>query len=1700
MNSPGLIFLLEPFFGGVLSERRIGLAPCHYSLVAMRLVVAAAVVLAVVLAEHGVLAHIRLAFPPARAPALDFYSSSNSPPPCGVPKPPVGRGLRTFFSKPDQRLKFPGGLPFLTWNWSQVVPTGLSIPLTPIGTTLAFLTNGAIRLEVLNAVDEPIAIFTNFNDPYNLTETTKQVELPENFECVNCAIRITHQATEYSNEYFFYSCADVNILKSIPDGDSCLGNGNRVNGVCECKNGFSGSHCQTESECEADGDCGDDGKCTTTADEPRRQCFCDASRFGRQCEKKSEVMTSLSQFDESAYERREDAGNEIFWRIIKDEIEFVLRFPGESWAAIGWKTPDATCAELTNPGNILQHVASTAVRPKTPAAKPRIPLAPVSLAPNNVTSSDSEEECGPNEMWTKCPESSRECEHSCDWTRFPETTPNCPSTCGAPRCICKEGFVRMSNEEDACVPFDFCDKTAEEEQCPANATWAKCGTACEPTCANMYDTSPCPATCEKAACTCADNYVRHDGRCIYWGDCPELNEKTEQSNDVTSSSEASTTTKAAKTTAESTPTLTATSKPKTSSCAVNETLNECGRVCEADCVTIFTRSDCEDCGAASCACIQGYARNPQGVCVYWGDCPLEGGESTTRRPALQTTKAPPTVKAGKPKVSGDVCYGEYRYPAGCTDCDYKLTWNYVDDLDEIEFSLETRVSGNAWSGVGFSADGSMTDADMLIVKAMDGKLSVHDMQGHGYSTPAEDQVQNVVSAETIGTQANGVLRAQFSRKRNTGDLSDKQFDDKCWKMLFPVAGGKLDGNGNIQIHSNTPLVSEHDVCIRSCQQKQTTKAVPSNTCTNEYRYPADCNGETCEYVARWEYDSAKKDVRFEVSSSGVGRWTGIGFSATGGMTNADIYTGWVHEGKAYVTDRFAYGRQLPAIDPSDRQDIYDVGGNVTDGVQTIWFRRKLTPKDTTTDLPLDQCQYFLYPVGGGRLLAKKNSDLANPRTPIGYHDQFQPQVSPNKICLCDSTGQKVARDSSVPVRVRVRRQAQQNHPMYCTDMVVGMVTGGKARVKDFFSPSKATPRPDSFFGGSDSLTSAAAFQQDGVTTIVFRKKLQATEKWDSSIINGPMTVIWAKGADANHYQHTTGGDPIKSDPLFFPDDSFKYHGRNQRGTLNINFFESQKEKKKPETVHGMHMDENTCTGEYAFPAGCLGVACQYRVSWISDGQVARFALHSSLSTNQWTALGFSNDGNMAASDVIILGVSHDEKLDSTAITVTDQFMPNYGRPIVDEQQDIFDVDTSYVDGILTANFSRELYSDDEHDVNLQECVYLLYAPAGGVIEKNGEIRKHGETPVASKTKICLNTCAEMPSRGRVKETTTTATSTTKTSTTTTTTSSEAPTVTKKTSTGVQMPPMKTNKPYLVYEPEEQVKARYGLRVRILNKEFVPQLTDPQSVYYQSFTKQVTSAIDQLLEKRWKGMRVSKIVGYEKGSVIAEFEVVSIGDVPRPVEVKSMVEENAVRGPISGLSIEPSTVKASEIDASTQAPIEEAMMDVSMWRNIGIIAACSAVLFFVILIFCFVLCRCRRRSSYAAYPVAHPQLAYGNRMLGEKKGMAGFDNAIYHSGGGGGNRHLSQTTSASTKPPMEPNAGEDVPPGGVGETTYQEWYNKVGSKAASQQHEEAPIGNVPSRPPSATPYVSYPNDPSGYYTLGGQHRASSTSQPRYFKPY
>lgn len=129
--------------------------------------------------------------------------------------------------------------------------------------------------------------------------------------------------------------------------------------------------------------------------------------------------------------------------------------------------------------------------------------------------------------------------------------------------------------------------------------------------------------------------------------------------------------------------------------------------------------------------------------------------------------------------------------------------------------------------------------------------------------------------------------------------------------------------------------------------------------------------------------------------------------------------------------------------------------------------------------------------------------------------------------------------------------------MDCTDIIIGSARGKTSRIGDFYTRDRSTPRVDEFWGGKSHLTAAAGFEENGVTTIIFRRKLQADEPTDHSIIDDLTHVIWAKGQEPGKYVHVplSGLEKEKATILeFYQPDELKYHGHKmQRGITQINF-------------------------------------------------------------------------------------------------------------------------------------------------------------------------------------------------------------------------------------------------------------------------------------------------------------------------------------------------------------------------------------------------------------------------------------------------------------------------------------------------------------------------------------------------------------------
>jgi len=315
------------------------------------------------------------------------------------------------------------------------------------------------------------------------------------------------------------------------------------------------------------------------------------------------------------------------------------------------------------------------------------------------------------------------------------------------------------------------------------------------------------------------------------------------------------------------------------------------------------------------------------------------------------------------------------------------------------------------------------------------------------------------------------------------------------------------------------------------------------------------------------------------------------------------------------------------------------------------------------------------------------------------------------------------------------------HGMDCTDMVVGMARGSTHRIADFYTRDRSTPRRDSFWSGEDDLRSAAGWEEDGITTLVFRKPLQANGPTDHDIMEEEMHVIWATGQEQGMYSHSPasgleakGEEP--SVPDFYKDDELKYHGKANRGVTRINFRDEVKRNDQSRLDY--------CGGEWDYPRGCVqdGLPCQYLARWQfnEDTDKINFTISSRNpeKKNKWTGIGFSDTPSMRLTDAIIGWVEPNGRT-----FIMDMWTTNYLNPILESKQDITDMSGTLEDDVTTLRFTRARNTSDKQDVAFTdtEGMYMIFPVKGGFYNGvNKKIRKHEQVPIVSTERIFIKSC------------------------------------------------------------------------------------------------------------------------------------------------------------------------------------------------------------------------------------------------------------------------------------------------------------------------------------------------------------------------
>lgn len=318
--------------------------------------------------------------------------------------------------------------------------------------------------------------------------------------------------------------------------------------------------------------------------------------------------------------------------------------------------------------------------------------------------------------------------------------------------------------------------------------------------------------------------------------------------------------------------------------------------------------------------------------------------------------------------------------------------------------------------------------------------------------------------------------------------------------------------------------------------------------------------------------------------------------------------------------------------------------------------------------------------------------------------------------------------------------------MDCTDIVIGTARNRTSRILDYYTRDRSTPRVDQFWGGKSDLTATGGFEENGVTTIIFRRKLAANEPTDHAIIDDLMHVIWARGQEPGKYMHAPLSGLEKEHASvqdFYQPDELKYHGsKMQRGVTQINFLEEPKLDVEEVPV-GSDMSgnvlNNNCMGQWRFPRGCAPDKCEYAASWaaVGRGDEIKFKIQTT-HTNTWTGIGFSNDNRMSQTDAVIGWV------DKTGRPfMMDTWINGYAPPKLDDHQDIYNWTGRIENGQTILEFVRKRESSDPQDLSFTDdhCLFLHFPIAGGAFNAvNKKMRKHEQVPFVTDSRICVRSC------------------------------------------------------------------------------------------------------------------------------------------------------------------------------------------------------------------------------------------------------------------------------------------------------------------------------------------------------------------------
>ncbi|KAK3860027.1 hypothetical protein Pcinc_033899 [Petrolisthes cinctipes] len=465
------------------------------------------------------------------------------------------------------------------------------------------------------------------------------------------------------------------------------------------------------------------------------------------------------------------------------------------------------------------------------------------------------------------------------------------------------------------------------------------------------------------------------------------------------------------------------------------------------------------------------------------------------------------------------------------------------------------------------------------------------------------------------------------------------------------------------------------------------------------------------------------------------------------------------------------------------------------------------------------------------------------------------------------------------------------HAMDCTDIVIGAAQGNLYLIEDYYTRDRSTPRVDEFWGGEGSLTAALGWEEDGVTTILFRRKLEATHPTDHPIKDELTHVIWAKGQEPGRYIHSPSSGleagQASSIPDFYRPDEIKYHGkRDQRGVTTINFMEQEAQIKE---------EVNWCGNHWRYPSSCTpGENCQYYARWEYDEPTdyIKFKVQTT-HTQLWTGIGFTDNTRMPLTDAVIGWVEG-----SGRYFMFDAWARSYSAPVVDPNQGITNFTGYSEDGLVTLEFARRRVSgDSEYDLSFtdEQCLYMVFPIKGGSVKYVAKrIRKHEVTPIISTERICIRSCSKFGGAD--------------------------------------------GRPFVYTTTPRPPQLHYEVEMKLTGVGSNYEIPEPGSTTWIQLTDRVRDSVEAALKDvpGYEATEVVEVVDGGSGTLVAKMEVIldktaheaEAGEVP-PVSpddgqeeesmVRQVLEDSMGSGRIGALKVDPQYLRVSRLRGIPSRP-------------------------------------------------------------------------------------------------------------------------------------------------------------------------------------